>query len=364
MRGMRQPSPSPDPPPGGAPLRVLLVAHLEFLRGRLDRTPFFRYEALARRPGVTLFGPGVAGYRPGMGAHEAIDVACGGVPPDAIVHGVDPKESCVPLLARLPEVEALTALEVWDSWTRPERQADFINHQRFDLAFLAVRHDIPTYRDLCPRTEFAWMPNAVNTALFRDHGLAKEWDVILYGNLDEEIYPLRARLARLLAGASDLRVRHIGHPGYYPAGGADSAGVVAGARLSREINRSRIGIATSSVFRCVMAKYFEIAASRTLVAGDMPEEGREIFGDDFLELDGAMSDRELLDALRAHLADPARLRAKTDAAYRRVHAEHSTDAFAGRLLELLDGLAADRRGAAGPAPAGPPWGTGSAGSPP
>lgn len=316
-------------------LRLLLVGHLDRLRARLDRNQYYRYEALARQPGVILFGPGEAGYRPGMPVEEAVALVCGGAWPDVIVHGMDFKESGIPILGGLAATSAITALELQDSWAVPERQTAFINEQRFDFGLMIVAHHIPFYRCHCPRTEFMWTPHAINTRLFGDHGRTKDFDVLLYGNTTTHTYPLRARLAELLPRQSDLKVRLIPHPGYYPEGGTDNSHVIAGERLSQEINRAWITVATSSIYKCLMMKYYEIAASRSLIAGDMPEEGRMIFGDNFLELTTEMSDGELLAAIRGTLAEKERLLALTDEAYRRIHRDYSTDAFAERLMGLF-----------------------------
>ncbi|MBL8799298.1 MAG: glycosyltransferase, partial [Planctomycetia bacterium] len=82
-------------------------------------------------------------------------------------------------------------------------------------------------------------------------------------------------------------------------------------------------------------KYLEIAASRTLVAGDLPDTARPVFAGGCVELHLGQSDEEILAALRGHLADKERLRALTDTVHRRVLAECSTDAFADRLLAHL-----------------------------
>src|SRR5262249_47856702 len=202
---------------------------------------------------------------------EAVAVAWGGVWPEVLIHGVDLKESGVPLLSHLHQADALTTIELMDSWAQPERQAAFINRQGFDVGLLAVRHHVPFYKQLCPSTEFLWFPNAVNTELFHNYRQPKEYDVLLYGCIEAHTYPLRARLACLLARLPDVRFRQIPHPGYYPPGGVEGDGIIAGAKLAREINKSWITIATSSIYRCVMAKYFEIAASYSAIAGDMPD---------------------------------------------------------------------------------------------
>jgi hypothetical protein len=266
-----------------------------------------------------------------MSVEESLEVACGGVWPDVILHGMDFKESGIPLLTGLPGAPAITALELQDSWAVPERQIEFINSQRFDLGLLIVRHHIPYYQKHCPSMQFLWVPHAVNTALFKNYRLPKVYDVLLYGITNAHTYPLRARIAQLL-NKSALRFRWIPHPGYYPLQGGGNPGVVAGADLSREINQSWITIATSSIYQCLMMKYFEIAASYSLIAGDMPEEGQLIFGNDFIRLSNEQSDEQILSTLQRNLACKDRLLAMTNAAHRRITQNYSTDMFADRLL--------------------------------
>lgn len=323
--------PSMIPSGGRGPLRVLIVAHLDRLASRLDRNQYYRYAALARQPGVTLFGPGIPGYRPEMSIAEAVSFACEGAEPDVILHGLDVKESGVPLVSGLSETNAVTAIELQDSWAVPELQAKFISEQQFDLALIIVRHHIPFYRERCPRTEFLWTPHAVNTSLFHDYGLPKRYDVLLYGAMHEHTYPLRARLAAILS-SSALNVRWIKHPGYYPYEKGHDQDVITGSDLSREINQAWITVATSSIYRCVMMKYYETAASNSLIAGDMPDEGREIFGNNFLKLSSEQSDRELLRAVTDCLADKPQLKVLAKAAHECVMRDFNTDAFAVRLL--------------------------------
>ena len=166
--------PLPARPAGPPPsLRVLLLAHVGLFRDRMDKSHFYRYEALARRPGVTLFGPGVEGYAAGLSAEEAVRVACDGRWPDAIVHGCDPRASNVPLVSGLDRVSVVTALELTDSWAFQDRQVEFVRRLKFTIGLIQRR--LITSGTTGRR---AWRPvrvdpNAVNTALFRDHGLRR-----------------------------------------------------------------------------------------------------------------------------------------------------------------------------------------------
>ena len=151
---------------------------------------------------------------------------------------------------------------------------------------------------------------------------------------------IRCGAARATVGGSARHPLPDPPPGYYPT---NRAAAVTGVELSREINKSWIGLATQSVFQCLLMKYLEIAASHTLVAGDMPEHARHIFGDDFVELSMNQSDEAIPSNPPDHLADKDRMAAMTDAAHRRVLHEHSTEAFADRTLALFRALLARQK---------------------
>lgn len=312
--------------------RILLIAHVGTLRDRMDKSHYHRYRALSRRTGVTLFGPGLPGYCPGMSINEAVHVACGKTPPDLIIHGGDLRDSCVPLVTGLERTELPTAIELLDTWANPERTLHFIRQNRFDIGLIQeASFHLEFFRQQCPETKFYWTPNGVDTNLFRDYGITKKYDVILYGVVEPNIYPFRTRLFNLLANSPELRVKSIQHPGYY---GASTVPAITGADLSRLINQSWIGIATRSVYNCLLMKYLEIAASGTMVAGNIPNSGRELLEDCMLELNEEMSDPEIIATLHNRLAEKDELRRLTSVAKSRVASQFSTESFADRVIEI------------------------------
>jgi glycosyltransferase involved in cell wall biosynthesis len=317
------------------PLRVLLLAHVGFFRDRMGKGLYYRYRALARRPGVTLFGPGVDGYSTDMTIEDAVRVACNGVWPDAIIHGCDPRASGRPIVSGLDRVRLVKAIEIYDAWAFEEQQFEFIRRQGFTVGLMAADGEyMERYKMTCPEMTFVWAPNAVDTEIFRDYGFEKDTDIILYGALNPDYYPFRARLAELLSRQRGLSFRHIPHPGYYPPTEALQS-VISGEKLSREINRSWIGIATSSIYRCLLEKFLEISASGALVAGDMPDSAHEVFCSDCVDLQRDDSDDVIISKLRDALADKDRLRTEINAARARVIESFSTVAYADRVLDAL-----------------------------
>jgi hypothetical protein len=317
--------------------QLLLIAHIGTLRDRMDKSHYLRYEALARRPGVKLIGPGVPGYRKEMTVDEAIQVTFGTHRPDLIIHGGDLRDSGIPLVSGLNETGLPTAIELLDTWANPDRTLNFINRYRFDLGLIqeAGPH-LEFYRRHCPQTQFIWTPNGVDLSRFRDYGLQKEYDLILYGVLEPNIYPFRTRLTRLLANRSDFRVKFINHPGYYPNQQPTVHPVVSGADLAREINKSWIGIATRSAYNCLLMKYLEIAASGAAIAGNLPDSGRELFDGCVIELGEEMSDETIISRLHEALSDKNRLTRMIEISSQRVARGFSTEAFADRVMSVCE----------------------------
>jgi hypothetical protein len=238
----------------------------------------------------------------------------------------------------------LTAIELLDTWAFPDRTVDFIQRQNFDVGLIqeAGPH-LDFYRQQCPRTRFFWTPNGVNTQLFRNYGLPKQYDVILYGVLEPNIYPFRVRLTKLLTQTRDLKVRHIAHPGYYPHLEGTTETVISGAELSQAINQAWIGIATRSSYNCFLMKYLEIAASNTVVAGNLPDWARPCFANCFIELHEHQSDEAIVSTIRSSLADKNKLTKLAETARKRVIRDFSTDAFADLVVGIFQEVLRDQR---------------------
>lgn len=322
-------------PPDRKP-RVLVIGNVEQLARRMDKNAWHRYEALRRHENVTLTGPGCSGFVSGMPVRHLFRRFGR---PDFIIHGLDLHVTGVPLVEGLADVDIPKAMELEDTWEDPPRQQQFLRDLRFDYAFHTTRAREEDYERNCPSVRMIWTPFAVRTDVFRDYGLAKENDLLLYGRLSAR-YPLRERLRGLLerlAASATFRVKIIAHPGWWDDGYVPQEGHYVGAKLAREINRSWIGIATGSVFDCLFAKHLEIAASRSLVAGSLPVEARPFLGRGFVDL-CEKDDDEIVRTFRGLLDNRDELVARTDEGYRRATADFSVERYAEDLLDLIGRL--------------------------
>lgn len=165
-------------------------------------------------------------------------------------------------------------------------------------------------------------------AIFRDYGLQKAYDVIVYGSLSRTVYPFRNRVSRLLIESGRFNVLRLGRKSelYDPE--------VCGEGLARKINQSWLGLTDITTFDYLVNKYFEIPASRGVVLGNMNEQGRAIYGDKYIHIDEQMSDSEILNVVAEALSDRNRLQEYADQMYQVMHTGHTLAAHERKLFDV------------------------------
>ena len=226
---------------------------------------------------------------------------------------------------------------VEDLWPRSGRElAEFLENK---YQYLISTYDCDALTQLCkrlPSVRKAYViPHHIDTELYKDRGLPKIYDVLFYGNTNPERYPFRNRLRRLLAG-SRLKVRIIEHPGAHVFDEERCS-----EELARMINQSEISIATPSAGDYLVAKYFEISAAGSVVAGKMAAQGRHIWKQNYVQLEEDMSDLEILDRLSAALKDKDSLQRKKEFMGQVVRQEYSLDRYVERLTAVLNEIDAN-----------------------
>lgn len=233
---------------------------------------------------------------------------------------------------------------VEDLWPpRPGRDlAEFLGNK---YQYLISTYDCDDLTQLCkrlPHIRKAYViPHHIDTELYKDRGLPKIYDVLFYGNTNPERYPFRDRLRRLLA-SSQLKVRIIEHPGAHVFDEKRCSEA-----LARIINQSEIAIATPSRGDYLVAKYFEISAAGSVIAGKMATQGQGIWKEHYVQLEEDMSDLEILGRLTAALKDRDSLRRKREVMGQIVRHEYSLGRYVERLTTVLNEIDASPAGSDG-----------------
>ena len=323
---------------GHAKPRFLYVEDQKRFMMRMDRNYRYKYERIRKllEPGSsTTVDIGTVSSHLEPGFYHVLLVGIFAVFPLR----TDPADWVVPA-AWFHKVPVCCAMveDLWPPW--PQRNlAEFLGDK---YQYLISTYDcedlVQLHRGLPSVQKTYVVPHHIDTDLYKDRELPKIYDVLFYGNTNPERYPFRHRLRRLLAG-SNLKVRIIEYPGAHVF---DDERCAEG--LARIINQSEISIAAPPIGDYLVAKYFEISAAGSVVAGRMPAQGRPIWNENYVQLEEDMSDEEILRRLAAALKDKASLRHKREVMGRIIRQEYSLDCYIERLMGVLQEISATASG--------------------
>jgi len=136
------------------------------------------------------------------------------------------------------------------------------------------------------------IPNLVDSNIFRNYYKEKIYDILIYGMI-ADCYILRKRLLDIIKNnKEDWKIRIIEY------------NELTNTELSKEINKSYLSVATSSIYEYFVFKYIEIPLSQSLVIGDMPLQGKKLFDEDnFININNNMTDDEIINIINISLND-------------------------------------------------------------
>ncbi len=212
---------------------------------------------------------------------------------------------------------------------------------RYDQLFemfnrLDIRHLITSYE--CPEIDQIRLERPalrtyvieihIDPVIFRDYGLPKEYDIIIYGSMLPSVYPFRHRVCRLLTESSRFNILHLDLKS--PFYDID----ICGEGLARKINQSWLGLTTTSNFDYLLGKYFELPACRCVVLGNMNDQGKVIFGSNYIHIDDQMTDSQILGVVAEGLSNQRRLREYADEMYRVMHVRYTLAQYEWKLFKV------------------------------
>ena len=201
---------------------------------------------------------------------------------------------------------------------------------RLNVRHLIANYDCPELKQiqsLRPSLATYVLSLHFDPNIFKDYELQKSYDLIIYGTTLPKAYPFRHRVCHLIKNSSQFNVLQVEMNQLWDPDNC-------GEGLSRKINQSRLGLATLSNFDYLVGKYFEIPASRTVVLGNINEQGRAIFGDYYIHIDDRMTDDQIINVIADALEDRDRLQEYADQMYRAMHTDYTLSAYERKLAGI------------------------------
>jgi hypothetical protein len=309
-------------------IRILHVDNVPVFWTRMSRNYRYKYEALQRHPAFKCVGIRDAASAAEREQFDFLIVGVFGTHPDgdfwcpfSALHGIPHR--------------ALVIEDIRDGslYGGIQGLCDCLAEH---FQYFVSTYDCAAVQDIvrqCPTLAGVFcVPHHVNTAIFRDQGLEKTIDVLLYGNVDRPYYSFRRRLFSVIVERVP-NVRRVAHPTY---GRYDPE--CCGEGLARLLNQSRIAVATSTDDDYLVAKFFEISGCGTVLAGSMATGGASIWDDNYVRLDEQMTDDEIVSRLADAIANFPTHQRTARRMSERIHRDWSMDRYPERLLEIVNRL--------------------------
>lgn len=170
----------------------------------------------------------------------------------------------------------------------------------------------------------------------------KDVDVLIVGNLAEQFYPFRYRLARLAKrelAKRGYKVVHLPHPGFTLPQAAEYVpvreGTYVGEGYATWLRRSKLVFTCCSKQKYAFAKLVEIALCGALPVSDLPAERRGFFRQTVLNVEPWMLDQEILAKVEDVLDDDDLRRRLTQVAHDKVAARLEMRHWAERFVYVM-----------------------------
>jgi glycosyltransferase involved in cell wall biosynthesis len=199
-----------------------------------------------------------------------------------------------------------------------------------------INYIFTCYRDsFCKRfpqliNRMRWLPNHVNTEIFKDYKLPKEIEMLMMGAVSKTYYPLRDTIRKSLSGNPSF-VYHK-HPGSREV--KDNKNVYVKEKYAMEINKAKLFFTCDSKYHYPILKYFESLACNTLL---LAPDSREIYdlgfrtGENFV----AINEKNFLENAEYYLRNDKERERIAENGYKFVHERHSTAQRAKELLKMI-----------------------------
>lgn len=198
-----------------------------------------------------------------------------------------------------------------------------------DIIICHLANDIKHYSDINKR--FVNIPHCIEKSIFKDWEQPKDIDILIAGIQSPGIYPLRYRFMKMIERGmfSGFKTKILNHPGYRIK---DVNSQVL--NYAKILNRSKIMLSCTSVYKYALAKHIEAPASKTLMISDLPDERNDIFNLIMEPVDPKWSDDKMVSIVTEYLKNKEKLNNKVNSAYDYVHNNLTQEHYANMFYNI------------------------------
>ncbi|WP_193064069.1 glycosyltransferase [Oceanobacillus oncorhynchi] len=242
--------------------------------------------------------------------------------PDFILIINDVGKTFAPVVTGLADIDTPVGLMVNDAHRFVEQRRRFIARNQIKTFFVICRHNFYQHYPHQKQHQVFFLPQFVNTSIFKDYGNVKTIDLMMLGEIAfPQIYPLRDKILQHYQDSSHFH--HRPHPGWRDFTSEQAEQSLIGENYARTINQAKLFFACGSVRQVVTFKYFEVPACRTLLMAPALPELEEIGlipGKHFVDI----NEENFPEKAAYYLQHPKEREQITEAGWRFVQNHHST----------------------------------------
>ena len=156
-------------------------------------------------------------------------------------------------------------------------------------------YEFKQIRKAIPYIEYYLLPHHINTDIFQEIKAPKNIDVLVYGWTTKNAYYFRWRMVNILK-SMNIKLHIVPRKCKYDKNICERG-------LAKLISTSWLTLGCTDNFNYLERKFLEIASSGSVILGNMNDQGRAIFKDNYIHVDYNMSDIEIKNIITTSLAN-------------------------------------------------------------
>lgn len=177
-----------------------------------------------------------------------------------------------PVITGLKDLEIPFAIQLFDLHYQINKRKRAIREENIKHIFTVYRDSFHVwYKEFSDR--MYWLPHHINTEIFKDYGLKKEYNYLLMGAMSRRTYPLRNMIVDRMKDNPGFV--HHKHPGYRNIKDHEKNVFVREA-YAKEINKAKIFLTGNSKYNYPLGKNFEVPACNTLLLAPPSNELKDL----------------------------------------------------------------------------------------